>query len=174
MIITTQTEEETIALGRRVGTLLKGGDVLLLDGDLGAGKTHFSKGVARGLGVTQEVTSPTFNLMLEYTLTDNRDTRAHRAARLLRHFDLYRLESPEHLDDIDYFGLIEEADCISLVEWGSKFEDALPLDYVHIIFEHDEHDPSLRKLQWSANGVRGEQLLQKVAALNEGEAVHCD
>jgi tRNA threonylcarbamoyladenosine biosynthesis protein TsaE len=120
MIHTSTTAAQTQALGEQLGTLLQPGEVVLLTGGLGAGKTQFAKGVARALGVTEEVTSPTFNLVVEY----------HGAGgAILRHFDLYRLENADELDDIDYFGLLETDGAISLVEWGDKFSEAMPLHY---------------------------------------------
>lgn len=117
----TDSAEQTIELGRTMAQLLERNDVIYLDGDLGAGKTQFSKGVAEGLGIGEEVTSPTFPLMVEY-----RDGRLP-----LFHFDLYRLEDEGQLDDIDFFGALE-AEGVSLVEWGGKFPDALPDDYLEI------------------------------------------
>lgn len=105
--------EETQELARRMAQAAEPGDVILLVGDLGAGKTHFTQGFAAGLGIADVPTSPTFNLVCEY-----------RGGRLpLYHFDLYRLEDADQLDDIDYWG-ITEGDGVSLVEWGDKFPEA--------------------------------------------------
>lgn len=105
--------EETRELARRMAQAAEAGDVILLVGDLGAGKTHFTQGFAAGLGIPDVPTSPTFNLVCEY-----------RGGRLpLYHFDLYRLEDAGQLDDIDYWG-ITEGDGVSLVEWGDKFPEA--------------------------------------------------
>lgn len=101
--------DETIAFGNKIGRLLVAGDVVLLTGDLGAGKTQFSRGVGAALRVDEPIVSPTFNILLE-----------HRGILPLYHFDLYRLDMVEQLDDIDYWA-ITEADGISLVEWGDKF-----------------------------------------------------
>lgn len=157
--ITTANEDETICVGESLGALLRGGDIILLDGDLGAGKTHFSKGVAHGLGVKYELTSPTFNLVLEYPL------EVSSSATFLRHFDLYRLEQEEELDDIDYFGLIEDEQAISLVEWGSKFAAALPVGYLEIALLHNEGTPLQREICMQAYGRRSEELLQQFAQL---------
>ncbi|MDR1082296.1 MAG: tRNA (adenosine(37)-N6)-threonylcarbamoyltransferase complex ATPase subunit type 1 TsaE [Coriobacteriales bacterium] len=117
--------EQTEDFGVALGLMLRPENVVLLTGDLGAGKTQFTKGIARGLGIEQDVTSPTFNLVLEYESA---------TGKRLRHFDLYRLERAAELGDIDYFGLLED-DAISVVEWGDKFSQALPLDYLLISFE---------------------------------------
>lgn len=110
-----RTVEDTRNLARALAGHLHAGDVLLLVGDLGAGKTHFTQGLACGLGISEVPTSPTFNLMCVYE-----------GGRLpLYHFDLYRLESADELEDIDYFG-VTEGDGVSAVEWGDRFEEAAP------------------------------------------------
>ncbi|PYR40122.1 MAG: tRNA (adenosine(37)-N6)-threonylcarbamoyltransferase complex ATPase subunit type 1 TsaE [Acidobacteria bacterium] len=106
---TTQTESETAAIGRALAASLSAGDVVLLYGDLGAGKTAFVKGLAEGLGAPQdEVSSPTFTLMQEY-----------RGGHLtLFHVDLYRLDDPREIDDL---GLEEiAADGVLAIEWAEK------------------------------------------------------
>ncbi|MDR2714098.1 MAG: tRNA (adenosine(37)-N6)-threonylcarbamoyltransferase complex ATPase subunit type 1 TsaE [Coriobacteriales bacterium] len=122
--VMTQSAEETLAFGVELGYVARPGDIIILTGDLGAGKTQLAKGIAQGLGITESITSPTFNLMLVYKAAD----------KTLQHFDLYRLEAAEQLDDIDYFGCLE-SDAISLVEWGDKFSQALPEDYLEISLE---------------------------------------
>jgi tRNA threonylcarbamoyladenosine biosynthesis protein TsaE len=107
--ITTDSEEETTAAGRALAPALTAGDVVLLYGDLGAGKTAFVKGLAEGLGIArEEVSSPTFTLVQEY-----------RGGRLtLFHVDLYRIEDPREIDDL---GLDEIAsDGAMAIEWAEK------------------------------------------------------
>ena len=166
LCLTTHSEDETTALGSRLGAVLHGGAVILLDGDLGAGKTRFAKGVARALGVSGTLTSPTFNLVLEYPLANDDTTRLEHP-RYLRHFDLYRLEQAEQLDDLDYFGLIEEQDAVSLVEWGSKFASHLPLDYVLVNILMVDGAPEQRTLELSAEGARSEEMLERFALAEE-------
>ena len=122
---TTENVEETIDIGKKLAKECSTGDVIILSGDLGAGKTQFSKGIAQGLGISDEITSPTFNIMSEYDGTDLK----------LLHFDLYRLESPKELEDIDYFANLESG-AVCLVEWGDKIEDAMPRDYLQIYIEN--------------------------------------
>lgn len=166
--ITVQTKDETGALGALLGSLLKGGDVVVLDGDLGAGKTALSKSVASALGASQELTSPTFNLVLEYPL---KARPAHAVpVKLLRHFDLYRLDSAAQLDDFDYFGLIEDTEAVSLVEWGSKFADGMPLEYLHVKITASQIDSEQRDFALSAKGKRAQQLLDEL--VNEWLATH--
>jgi tRNA threonylcarbamoyladenosine biosynthesis protein TsaE len=143
---------QTERFGAALGALLQPGDVVLLAGDLGAGKTQFTKGVARALGITQAITSPTFNLVLEYETNSGEG---------LRHFDLYRLEHESELDDIDYFGLLED-EAISIVEWGDKFPSAMPLDYLLVDFELDKE--KTRLLRFEAVGARSAYLLASVRA----------
>src|SRR5712691_877285 len=113
---TTTSEAETAAVGRELAATLAAGDVVLLYGDLGAGKTAFVKGLAEGLGVGRDdVSSPTFTLVQEY-----------RGGRLtLFHVDLYRLNDPREIDDL---GLDEIAiDGVLAIEWAEKLNDAVRL-----------------------------------------------
>ena len=108
--VTTQSEEETAAVGRELASSLLPGDVVLLSGDLGAGKTAFVRGLAEGLGVSRdEVSSPTFTLIQEY-----------RGGRLpLFHVDLYRIEDPREFDEL---GLDEIAeDGVLAIEWAERY-----------------------------------------------------
>ena len=115
--IISHNPEETFAHGRALAESLRAGDVVALDGDLGAGKTHFVKGIAAGLGCEGDVTSPTFTLVHEYT-----------GGRLaLFHFDFYRLESEDEtlrLGLDDYLG----AGGVLVIEWAGKFPALLPSD----------------------------------------------
>jgi len=107
--ITTESEEATATAGRALGATLAAGDVVLLYGDLGAGKTAFVKGLAEGLGVSRdEVSSPTFTLVQEY-----------RGGRLtLFHVDLYRIEDPREIDDLGLDELAEDG--VLAIEWAEK------------------------------------------------------
>ncbi len=112
---TLRTPEETLAFGRDVAATLSAGDVLALCGELGAGKTHFVKGLAAGLGAECEVTSPTFTLIHEY-----------RGGRLpLFHADWYRIDDERDLVKIGIDDCLAE-DGIVVVEWADKFPGALP------------------------------------------------
>ncbi|MBR5970610.1 MAG: tRNA (adenosine(37)-N6)-threonylcarbamoyltransferase complex ATPase subunit type 1 TsaE [Lachnospiraceae bacterium] len=135
MEYTSHNEEETRALGARMGREAKAGAVFALTGDLGAGKTVFAKGFAEGLGITAPVTSPTFTLLQCYD-----------GGRLpLYHFDLYRIEDASEADDIgceEYFS----GDGVCLVEWAERAEEMLPADCVHIRIESDAVQPELRHI----------------------------
>src|SRR4051812_7960206 len=126
--VTTHAEEETAAVGRELAATLSAGDVLLLFGDLGAGKTAFVRGLADGLGVArQEVSSPTFTLIQEY-----------RGGRLpLFHVDLYRIEDPREFDEL---GLDEIAEGgVLAIEWAEKLPEPPP-NAVRIAIEHAGDD----------------------------------
>lgn len=139
-----------MAAGEALAHLLEPGDVLLLSGDLGAGKTQLTKGIARGLGVVEPVTSPTFNILL-----------VHEGRLTLNHFDLYRLDEANQLQDIDYFGTVE-GDGVSVVEWGDRFAEAQPAAGLAIEF-HIVGDEA-RTVQVRPLGERGERLAAAWAA----------
>jgi len=128
------SEEETVDLGRGVGRTLKGGELLLLEGDLGYGKTVFARGVAAGLGIPpEEVSSPSFTLVHEY-----------RRGRVpLFHVDLYRLQSPE--EEVGGLGIEEilAAGGVVLVEWGERLPPYLKRDAVTVRL-HDVGEGSRR------------------------------
>jgi tRNA threonylcarbamoyladenosine biosynthesis protein TsaE len=122
--IVTHSEEETAAIGRQLAEGLGAGSVVLLSGDLGAGKTAFVRGLAEGLHVrTEDVSSPTFTIMQEY-----------RGGRLaLFHVDLYRLDDPREVAEL---GLDEiTADGILTVEWAEKWPDP-PAGAIHVQIDH--------------------------------------
>lgn len=143
--IETKTSAETQSLGEKLAPLLQPDDVILFAGDLGAGKTQFVQGVARGLGVQASVTSPTFNILLEY----------HDGRLPLFHFDLYRLDEPEELDDIDFFGVLE-SDGVSFVEWSEKFPEEMPEDYLSLSLAVCPDET--RVLTVAGQGRRGREL----------------
>lgn len=116
----TNSQTETIAVGERLGRELEAGDVLVLTGDLGAGKTQLTKGIAAALGCEGDVTSPTFTIEMVYE-----------GGRLpLYHFDLYRLDDAEQLEDIGLYDVLG-ADGVCVIEWGEQFADELG-DYVSV------------------------------------------
>lgn len=121
----TFSSKETEAIGETMGQAAKPAQVYSLDGDLGVGKTVFTKGFARGLGIADHVTSPTFTIINEYL------------GRIpLYHFDVYRISSEEEMDEIgyeDYF----YGDGVSLVEWATLIPNLIPKDAIHITIEKD-------------------------------------
>jgi len=121
----TRSVEETIALGERLAAGWPAGTVVALSGDLGAGKTALTKGIARGLGVTDTITSPTFTLVNEHAARDG---------QRLYHVDLYRLDQPQQAVEI---GIEEELapNGWTVIEWAEKLGDVLPADAVRIHIE---------------------------------------
>lgn len=116
----THTEEETINLGYKIGCHLQPGAVICIDGDLGTGKTHLTKGLAKGLNIDEYITSPTFTLVNEY------DGRLK-----LYHFDVYRIDDPYEIEAIGFDEYIY-SDGVSIIEWSSIIEDLLPNDRLNI------------------------------------------
>jgi len=150
-VISSNSVEETIAIGSMLGELLEPGDVIELTGELGAGKTHLAKGVAAALGVLSPITSPTFNIIYEY----------HEGRMPLYHFDLYRLDAESDLDDIAYWELLEDGGA-SLIEWGDKFPDSLPEDYLLLDLSADTDET--RHICVEGVGERGRTLAEGLLA----------
>jgi tRNA threonylcarbamoyladenosine biosynthesis protein TsaE len=140
---------ETEEFGIRLGGFLRRGDMLCLNGDLGAGKTTLSKAIGQGLGVKDYITSPTFAIMNQYQ------------GRLpMYHFDVYRLDGWEQLEDIgaeEYF----YGDGVCLVEWAEKIEEYLPKDRLEIKLSMMDTE-NTRELVLSAWGKRYEDLLEEL------------
>lgn len=149
----TTSREETIALGERLGSSLRAGDVLVLTGDLGAGKTQLTKGIAAGLGVKADVTSPTFTIEMVYEGTD----------LPLYHFDLYRLDSADELEDTGIFDVLG-SDGVCAIEWGEQFADEIGDARVDVYVTRLEDEAAAgeeppREVRLVAHDVRGEELL---------------
>jgi len=134
-----KTPEETILLGRKLGASVSGGIVIALRGGLGAGKTTFTKGFARGLGIDEEVTSPTYTIVSEYE------------GRLrLHHVDAYRLSGPEDFDSVGGEDLISDSGGVCVIEWSERIEDALPPDAVVADFVVKEDGARLLRIEGRA------------------------
>ena len=152
------TTEQTIALGQILGKLLQAGDVLVLTGDLGAGKTQLTKGIAAGMGVTDDVTSPTFTIEMVYEGT----------TMPLYHFDLYRLNDPDQLEDTGLYDALE-SDGPTIIEWGEQFAEQIgerTLDvYVSRLseeeLESDDAEPR-RQVRFIPQNARGEEIIQSL------------
>ena len=134
MQITTHSADETQALGQRLAKRLLPGDVIAYFGDLGAGKTALTRGIAQGLGVTDLVTSPTYTIVNEYL-----------TGRIpLFHFDMYRLGSSDELFDIGWEDYLARGG-VCAVEWSENVEDALR-DAIHITIEKVPLEPDTRRI----------------------------
>ena len=134
MQITTYSADETQALGKKLAESLRPGDVIAYFGDLGAGKTAFTRGIAEGLGVSEQVTSPTYTIVNEYL-----------SGRLpLFHFDMYRLGSSDELFDIGWEDYLARGG-VCAVEWSENVEDALQ-DAIRITIEKDSLVPDIRHI----------------------------
>ena len=121
MQIRTHSPEETEAIGRKIAAKLLPGDIIAYYGDLGAGKTAFTRGLAAGLGVTEQVTSPTYTIVNEYL-----------SGRMpLFHFDMYRLDSADDLFDIGWEDYLARGG-VCAVEWSENVADALERDTVRV------------------------------------------
>ncbi|CUH96290.1 hypothetical protein P22_2380 [Propionispora sp. 2/2-37] len=155
IICKTQSPEATFAFGKKLAGLLHSGDVLCLEGDLGAGKTLLVQGITAGLPAAGPVTSPTFTVMNVYE------------GRLpVYHFDIYRLEHPAELQDIgfdEYTGSHVEG--IAVIEWPDKFPEYMPEENIWIILSAGEN-PDERVLSIQVHGKRYadyEEELRKIA-----------
>ncbi|KFZ42579.1 tRNA (adenosine(37)-N6)-threonylcarbamoyltransferase complex ATPase subunit type 1 TsaE [Anoxybacillus flavithermus] len=138
--------EDTFALAMKLARYVQPQDVITLEGDLGAGKTTFTKGLAKGLGINRNVSSPTFNIIKQYE------------GRLpLYHMDVYRLaESEEDLGFDEYFF----GDGVTVVEWAHLIEPYLPPERLHITIHHADRES--RIIRFSPIGQRYEQLCKEI------------
>jgi len=137
-----RTADEMVQIGERIGRLLRPGDAVLIQGELGAGKTTLAQGIARGLGVAAPVTSPTFALIHE-----------HRgAAARMAHVDPYRLRDEEEVEGTGFLDLLE-GDAVLVVEWPERLGALAPPDHLHVRIERGEGD--VRRLAFSGTGMRG-------------------
>ncbi len=127
-VFTSHSEEETAAIARGVAAALRGGEYISLEGDLGAGKTLFSRELARALGITEPVTSPTFVIQKLYDVAGN----SQGISRLV-HYDFYRITNYHELVDMGF----EDTDShtVVLAEWGDLFVKDFPVEAVRIKFE---------------------------------------
>ena len=130
--VATKSPDDTRELAAQIGGLARAGDLLLLAGDLGAGKTTFTQGFGRALGVRQQITSPTFTLM-----------RTYQGVLPLLHVDAYRLD---HLQEVIELGLHEFLDegSVALIEWGDFVSPVLPSDFLEIRLEFGAGDDERR------------------------------
>ncbi|MBW3575678.1 MAG: tRNA (adenosine(37)-N6)-threonylcarbamoyltransferase complex ATPase subunit type 1 TsaE [Actinobacteria bacterium] len=159
LTVTTHGVEQTRALAAAVAGLAEPGDLLVLVGDLGTGKTAFAQGFARGLHIDEPVTSPTFTLVRSYT-----------GRLVLHHVDVYRLDRLQEALDLDLPQLIDDGG-VTLIEWGDAVVPALPPEFLEVRLGYGEADDhrsvALRPVghRWAA---RERRLRDVVAATRRG------
>ena len=146
----SHNENETLSFGKKLASFSKKGDILVLTGELGSGKTKLTEGILTYYGLEDEISSPTFTIVNEY-VKDN--------ARIF-HFDVYRLEDSSEFYAIGGEEYFENGICI--IEWGEIIQDALPKDYIHIQFERNDVDENTRILNITSYGKKYDELLNKL------------
>ena len=142
--------EETEVLGVKIGKLLKKGDIICLNGDLGAGKTTFTKSIGIGLEVEDYITSPTFSLINEY-----------RGRVPLYHFDVYRLENILEIDDLGFDDYLFGSG-VCIIEWAEKIQRFLPEDIIIINIEKNEEGLNHRLISISGGGSRFKEIIKEL------------
>src|SRR5512143_3578034 len=154
--VVTSSHEQTWRIGQMLGSHLEPGDIVCLYGDLGAGKTSFSYGIALGLEVKdQYITSPTFTFVNEY-----------KGRIPFYHIDLYRLKDPEELEGIGFEEYIG-SDGVTVIEWAERAEDELPDDRLSVYLSYvDEHS---REIGFLAEGERYEKILEDLRRTLEAQ-----
>ncbi len=164
--VISHSEAQTQRLGVRLGELMRGGELILLNGQLGTGKTTFTQGLAQGLGITDVVSSPTFTLLKEYAgqlraNTEQPEGNAGNASKIgpaLYHFDLYRLDNPEEIIDLgfeDYF----YGSGVCVVEWADKADAFWPFDCLRVRLK--VLSETKRGLLFTATGARYCDILRQ-------------
>jgi tRNA threonylcarbamoyladenosine biosynthesis protein TsaE len=144
--------KETINLGQALGEYVQPSTVIVLSGDLGAGKTQIAQALAQGLGMSDPITSPTFAILKNYD-----------SGRIpLNHMDLYRLEKPEQLADIDFWDLVAPNSVeVTLIEWGDMFDEVLAETDLQLILSITGAES--REIELKAYSEQGAELLIKAA-----------
>ena len=138
--VVSQSPAETVAIGKAIAGCLRDGDVVLLHGDLGAGKTTLAKGIASALGIEDVVSSPSFSLVNEY------ETSLAAAVTRLYHLDLYRLGGEDDLASIGFDDFVAPIDGLTLVEWPERAATALPEHF--LLIEIETTGPDWRRLRF--------------------------
>lgn len=157
LVVTTRSPAETDALARRVGEVLEPGDVVLLAGDLGAGKTAFARGLGAGLGVREPVVSPTFTLAREY-----------RGRLRMLHADVYRLDRVQEFLDLGLDDLAGD-DAVVVVEWGDAVSGELLADRLEVQLEFVPDDLDARRVTVVARGPAWAPRFDRLRAAVRGD-----
>lgn len=149
----SKSSVQTLELGKKIGKLLEAGMVIALEGDLGGGKTTFTKGIAKGLGIKEEITSPSFTLEKIYQITKN-----NKQITGLYHFDFYRIDNPLDMVNYELIEAINDPSGVVVVEWAEKIETELPKEKLIIKFHYLGENE--RELEFVAEGEKYQKLLQ--------------
>jgi len=146
----SKSEKETKELARNIASKLTNGDIIVLEGDLGAGKTKFTEGFLSFWGLEKEISSPTFTIVNQYT---NKNIT-------INHFDVYRLED---IDEFYAIGGTEYFDNgICIIEWGELIEDILPKDYIKITIKKSEEDYNTRKIEIQTKSEKTKNKIREI------------
>lgn len=130
--IVSNSVEDTLKIGKKLASILSQGDVVVLTGELGSGKTKFVEGFLQQFDLQNEISSPTFNIINEYVRGDDK----------IYHFDVYRLEDSDEFYAIGGEEYFENGIC--LIEWGELISDVLPPEYIHIFIKKEASDENKR------------------------------
>lgn len=150
MKLVSHSENETKEIAKKIAKELKNGDVIILSGDLGSGKTKFTEGFLSYYGLENEISSPTFTIVNEYKKGDIN----------IYHFDVYRIEELDEFYAIggeEYF-----AKGICVIEWGEIIEQIVPKEHIKITFERNFENENVRTLNIEAYGKRYEEIISKL------------
>ena len=161
--INCKTEEQTQRLGMSLGACLRAGDVVLLHGEMGAGKSVLTRAAARGMGIDGPVPSPTFTILNIHEGTQLR----------LYHFDLYRLEGVDALYEMGLEEYIPASDGASMIEWPEMAPEAMPEDRLDITIEYIDEGMG-RRVTLEGRGVFDEKRIEEIVAKMEAEHEHPD
>ena len=137
--IISNNQEETKQLAKKFANFLSKGDIVVLTGELGAGKTKFVEGFLENFNLQNEISSPTFNIVNEYISSEKN----------IYHFDVYRLEDSDEFYAIGGEEYFEKGIC--LIEWGELISDVLPKDYIHVTIHKDSNNENLRIFEFYVN-----------------------
>lgn len=135
MEVVSNSEKETIDFGKKVAKNLKKGNIVILSGDLGSGKTKFTEGILTYFGLQNEISSPTFTIVNEYNAKDVN----------IYHFDVYRLSDVDEFEAIGGEEYFEKGICI--IEWGELIEEILPKNYIKITFSRNLENENKRNIK---------------------------
>ena len=152
----SRSPEQTRRVGRRLGEVLETGDVICLQGDLGAGKTTFVQGIAQGWGSVDSVSSPTFILVNVYRRADQ--SMRGSTLPLLFHMDAYRLDSAPEAEELDLDSMLAQG--ALLIEWPERMNGLIPKEHLWVNLEHIDDEE--REMKFKASGKRYDELLESI------------